>query len=240
MAIRDRQDAYGMHVVASKNRIGFCVTTLLSWIASSDGEISPEERRGIEAIAEASKHSDELSNAIEFGCNQNSRALQLACEILQLSDADVKKLFLEMCVGIALEDGYLKLPEMHILVFLSDVIGVGVRGLEEVFAEITGDSFPAIGDPSSIGWWQSRERRHGSNAENHNHATEHVDPDRLRLLGILGLDEFASLDDIRTAYRRMVKVHHPDRYVTLGPEAVAAATQTFRRIQAAYERLVNT
>ncbi len=52
---------------------------------------------------------------------------------------------------------------------------------------------------------------------------------------MLGLEEGATEDDIRAAYRRLSLVHHPDRY---GADAVRAATDTFRRIQAAFDLLM--
>jgi curved DNA-binding protein CbpA len=40
------------------------------------------------------------------------------------------------------------------------------------------------------------------------------------------------------AFRRLAKVHHPDRFASAGPEAVKTAELQFKRIRAAYERLV--
>jgi DnaJ like chaperone protein len=64
-----------------------------------------------------------------------------------------------------------------------------------------------------------------------------TDSRRVHALATLGLEEGASSEEIVRAYRRLVKVHHPDRFESLGAEAVRAATQTFQRIQAAYEFL---
>src|SRR5256885_66884 len=60
---------------------------------------------------------------------------------------------------------------------------------------------------------------------------------RARALAILGLSEGASADDMRSAYRRLAKVRHPDRFAQLGPSAVAAATESFKVLQGAYELL---
>jgi len=54
---------------------------------------------------------------------------------------------------------------------------------------------------------------------------------------VLGLDEEATEDDVRAAYRRLSQVHHPDKFQAIGPDAVRAATETFKRIQAAFELL---
>ena len=56
---------------------------------------------------------------------------------------------------------------------------------------------------------------------------------KIKALYILGLEESASAQEIKLAYRRISQIHHPDKYSALGPEEVAAATETFKRINAA-------
>lgn len=54
-------------------------------------------------------------------------------------------------------------------------------------------------------------------------------------LKVLGLDEDASLDEIKAAYRKLVAKSHPDKF----PEDERkAATKKFLKIQAAYDFLV--
>lgn len=57
---------------------------------------------------------------------------------------------------------------------------------------------------------------------------------------ILGLREGASLDEIRSAYRKLVRDHHPDRLIAQGlpPECIALATARVARINAAHDKLV--
>ncbi len=64
-------------------------------------------------------------------------------------------------------------------------------------------------------------------------------PARVRALAMLGLDEAATPEQIRTAFRRMSQIHHPDRFAALGNQAVHAATESFRRIREAYEYLTS-
>jgi DnaJ like chaperone protein len=57
---------------------------------------------------------------------------------------------------------------------------------------------------------------------------------------VLGLAPDASLDEVRAAYRRLIRAHHPDLLVARGMPAdrVALATQRVARINAARDRLL--
>lgn len=54
---------------------------------------------------------------------------------------------------------------------------------------------------------------------------------------ILEIDQKASIQDIKKAYRRMAKKYHPDKVQHLGPEHQRGAEEKFRKVQEAYEQL---
>ena len=230
---------FAANLLKSENQMGFCVVTLLAWLASSDGEVSSGEEERLREIASSGNNGAELKLVVVSAERGEIRTLQLACEVVQELDVERKRLFLQLAVGISLEDGYLKTPEIHVLHFLADLMGLGTDGLNTIFEELTGHPFPAPGDPSSKSWWQEREsdsKSEGSRKREGGNKSE-TKPDRIKALATLGLEEDATADEIKSAYLRLAKVHHPDRFASLGPEAVEAATATFRRIQAAYEFL---
>lgn len=68
-------------------------------------------------------------------------------------------------------------------------------------------------------------------------AGEGVSPQRLKDLGFLGLDEGATQKAIEEAFRRLARIHHPDRYFGQAEEAIEAARKSFLLLRAAYERL---
>jgi DnaJ like chaperone protein len=54
---------------------------------------------------------------------------------------------------------------------------------------------------------------------------------------VLGIDESASNDEIKKAYRKMAVKHHPDKFNQLGEEQQKAAKNKFQKIQEAYEHI---
>lgn len=57
-------------------------------------------------------------------------------------------------------------------------------------------------------------------------------------MALLGLDEGAPKEEIRRAFLRISKVHHPDHYAAHGAEAAHEAELVFRRIKEAYDFLM--
>lgn len=80
--------------------------------------------------------------------------------------------------------------------------------------------------------------RRGADAQPRGEAR--ADPEtavRARALAALGLGPRATPIEVKAAWRRLRREHHPDRHVGAGPEAEAAATRRFQDVQAAYELL---
>lgn len=229
-------------IIGSKNEVGTAVLLVLSWIAASDGSIDTKEARQLSEISAASKHGHDIKPLVRLAKVRDSRSLQLACEIIARNFKGGKApLFLEMAIGIAIADGYLLPAENYILRFLADLLGVNSRQLNSLFLEITAQGIPAPSDVGSAHYWRSRE-----NSQSHSHqesggrGKKQNSPrgEEARAYAVLGLDYGSTKDEIRKAYRRLAQVHHPDRFSSLGDEAVAAATVTFQRINEAYEYLV--
>lgn len=54
---------------------------------------------------------------------------------------------------------------------------------------------------------------------------------------ILEVDERATDDEVKKAYRQMAQKYHPDKVAQEGPEVQKAATEKFKKLQEAYENI---
>ena len=221
-------------VIRSKNQFGEAVLLVLAWIAASDGDIDDKELQELSAVAAASNHSHDINLLLRTVRNRDLKAIQLACEIIAASirhDREKSILFLAWAIGMAISDGYLLPSENHVLQFLSDLLGVSSIGLNAVFQEVTGRTIPEPSDVSSAHHWRDRES--GEKRSGQQPSSKMV-----KMYSILGLEPSANKEEIRTAYRRMAHTQHPDRFVPLGKEAVAAAEAKFKKINEAYKYLM--
>ena len=64
--------------------------------------------------------------------------------------------------------------------------------------------------------------------------------DREFFYTVLGLEITASIEEVKTAYRKLVKLTHPDRFANETPEVQKQMSEKFRKVQEAYESIVNS
>jgi DnaJ-domain-containing protein 1 len=168
-----------------------------------------------------------------------------------------KETFLRLLVQIAAADGRISQGERHALIFVAELLDRADLA-ERLFRDETGLDLYDLADLSDPNYWRELEEasaRSGAQSDADDEEDEdeeedagpaggrggggsNADPARVEALATLGLVGSPSADEIKTAYRRLAKLHHPDRYAELGADAVAHATRTFQRIQGAYALLV--
>jgi DnaJ like chaperone protein len=54
---------------------------------------------------------------------------------------------------------------------------------------------------------------------------------------VLGIEQDAGVEEIKSAYRQLTMANHPDKVANLGPEFVKVAEEKFKAIQEAYEEI---
>ncbi len=233
-------------IMNRKNELDTSVLLILVWIAASDGTIHESEMKKISDVSSNAKYGYDIQPLIALVKNRNYEAIQLACEIVQSHFRGEKgRLFLELAIGMTIADSYLLPTENHILRFLADLLGVTENDLNDLFVSITGKKMPEPSDPSKANYWQSRGPR-GQSGKTNSSAGSSQDSGPSpsgnqkaeSAYATLRLEFGASKEEIKSAYRRLAKVHHPDKFSSLGKETVSAATRTFQRIKDAYEYLI--
>jgi uncharacterized tellurite resistance protein B-like protein len=249
-------------IANSEQRIVDCVKVAAVWIAHVDHDFSDAERKAILVRlpdVPGGVPLDRITACIE-SCARAERYNELVPVFAQiqhaLADAS-KEPFLRLVVDIVAADGRVSVGERHALMFLADLVGLA-QVLPHLFTDTTGMVFSRPADLSDLGYWEqveasARARREQEDSQRQDHqshqksGSEHAgtqgargsesDPARIEALATLGLVGAPSADEVRQAYRRLARVHHPDRYEGLGEEAIEHATRAFQRIQVAFDLL---
>lgn len=233
----------------AQQRGTLCVMALLSWVAACDGIVAEGEQELLARVFDAADEPADLRMMLQIAKRADLDDLELACRHVQRKLGRARKrLLLELAIAIAFQDAALSTSENHLLQFLADLLGVRPRSFLKLYQSLTGQTFPVPGDLSSAAWWEQRDAGHAPVVEwqlpeetkaipDITTASAPPPPSRTEALRLLGLSEGATLDAIHAAYRRAAKRRHPDRFVNLGPAAVAVATEAFQRVSQAHEML---
>ena len=253
-------------VRAAEHGQNVCVLAILTWIASCDGSIADDELELLRGVAAGVTGGETLPAVIDVARLGRADDLEFACRYVRnKTDRSDKLLLARLLVTMAAQDGHITVAENHVLRFMADLLGVSPRRLAKLFEELTHRPFPEVGDVSSVEWWLKREAGEqaaaprvgwgldgnatpgggGNSARSSMSSTAGTIPSTEKrgpmtyekALILFGLTAGASADEVHSAYRRLAKARHPDRFAALGPAAQATATAAFRRVQEAYELL---
>lgn len=221
---------------------------LLGWIASPGGGPTTPQVREIEKHV-SGIHYENIDALIRQGASGYSHPVELACDILRYeSDNAQCKRILRACVKVAAARGGFGQSEIRMIEFVTDLLACSLNDITDICFSEYGSLRPRGEDLSTASYWSmrtnqsdQRQQRHESNGQSQGGSKDQgqqTDDNLLIYYGLLGLKPGASQEDIRLAYRRMAKVHHPDRFEGQGPEAQRASKEHFQKVQDAYERLM--
>lgn len=240
----------------TRNRANLCTLTLLAWLSAVDGRIAEPEERFLRRIASAKTgEPTPVDIVLELAQEATVDDLELVCRyVLSHFSKEQKQRLAELAITLTAQDGHITVGENYVLQFLADLLNIKPRAFAKMFEQITHRPYPEPGDPSSLDWWQ---RRHAGQQAR---PAENLGPDersststassttsepmesadamtRGKALRTLNLNGDPTADELRAAFRKLAKTRHPDRFVKLGPAAVAAATESFQKLEAAYDYL---
>lgn len=127
---------------------------------------------------------------------------------------------------------------LYFLVGLSFVDGQMVQGEYSILKEITPLLHLSLKDLDAIvnmyNFEEEKKRAQYSQSTTSSYSSSHKKDMALK---ILGLNLNASSEELKSAYRKLVKIHHPDRFSNESKEQQVLAHEKFIKIQEAYEYL---
>ena len=227
--------------VDAQQQVGICFLLTLTWIACSDGDFDAEERRFIQVCGEQNG-VNRFSNEIESICNnQDTLSLLIAMELLRdRLTQEGKRQFLKVACFLVVADGRVAFAENHYLRLIGDLFNFSFQQLDSMFREVTGRPFPPPQRLHSADWWQKLEEqrtRRTTDRASDSYRQPQGDMSWSEALAILGFDIEPSPEELKEAYRKLAMANHPDKFQQAGAEAMAAASERFKKINAAYDYL---
>ncbi|MFN5377890.1 MAG: DnaJ domain-containing protein [Ignavibacteria bacterium] len=208
------------------------LSTIVLWsVLSFDGPVSGDEKAFLINFCE--------SWEVEFGVLKpilSERPDSVLTSSLQLANVNLigkgKIALLEIAILGCLADSKINYGELLLLHLVADALFIESSVFVDIYKTLVGNEPPNLGDPSSVSYYQRSNSSKGStsaNQRNNQSDTFHFN--------ILGLEPDASLDAIRSAYRRLALLKHPDRAPNADSTTRQRMHEEFLEIKASYEFL---
>lgn len=196
---------------------------IMGRIAKADGRVSEEEIRAARRIMQTMQLTPEqVTTAIAHFTVGKSEDYPVAERLDELTKRfagrkDLARAFVEIQMQAAIVGGELDRTKRRLLWRVASSLGVGRVELAQIEALTRAQRLRS----------RSRERE------------EETGPGLGAAYRVLGVSEAASDREVKTAYRRLMNQHHPDKLVARGlPESmVMLAEQKTLEIRAAYEQI---
>jgi DnaJ like chaperone protein len=189
-------------------------------VAKIDGRVSEDEIRVARLIMQSMKLSPEQTRGA-IGCFTRGKgadyplAERLAALAQQIGDrTDLARAFVQLQVQAAVGAGVLEGDKRALLVRVATTLGVSRAELAQIEALVRAFARQGASGPTPKETLEEAYR-------------------------VLGVAPAASDNEVKTAYRRLMSQHHPDKLVARGlPESMRGiAEQKTQDVRAAYERI---
>ncbi len=195
-------------------------------LAKADGRVSEEEIQAARTYMHAIRLGPEaVRAAIELFSSGKNPAFPIDRQITELAQVcqgrpALVRNFLEVLMGFALSKGNISAVERELLWRMASGLGVGRVEMAQFEAVLRAQYNFRSG--------ARQQQPEFSSAEELKQAYK-----------ALGIDSDASDKQVKTAYRRLINQHHPDKLVAKGlPESMKeAAEERTREIRSAYETI---
>lgn len=209
------------HGAVSRQRVFFETTFLvMGHLAKVDGRVSEVE---IQAAREVMQRMRLRPREVQFAIglfNQGKQAdfaVEAAVDRLRRACAvqpELLRTFLEIQMDLALAKGHISVPEHELLWRVAGRLGVGRIELAQLEAVLRARRFFGTARPAAP-----------------------ADDGLAQAYRVLGVAADATDQEVKTAYRRLINLHHPDKQLARGlPDSMLElAKERTREVRAAYE-----
>ena len=214
--------------------------SILGHIAKADGRVTKEEIAYAESVMQQMDlDSDQRKTAIWL-FREGKKPDFKPDEIIEQfrkqlgRRRNLMRLFMEIQIQAAYEDGILHKSEEQILLSISRALGISEREFRTIEFMIQ-----AAGHFNG----QDSSYRHSSRRGSRQQAGRRSSRSELEdAYKVLGVDSSASDNEVKKAYRRLLSQHHPDKLVSRGlpEEMMKIAAEKTHQIKQAYEVIRKT
>lgn len=211
-------------------RDGTLTLLLAAAVIKADGRIYQKERDLVRKKFEndfgkitAAAYMQKLE-----ACLRKKVQINAVCHHVNQQFTESEKIqILHFLVGIAVSNGILVRAERELLQKIAVLIEIPTNTFKAVLAMFTFQSQHSHNEKKS----HKKEQKQDENTRSNVPKTGPLE----RSYQILELSSKASDEEIKKAYRRLAKIHHPDRVIHLGESFQKTAKEKFQKLQEAYD-----
>lgn len=200
------------------------VLILAVYVMKSDQKIQKNEVRFIQGFLAREYEPDEVQgflrklNYIKDKTYNINKVLQFVREHENMS---TRIQILHLLVRIAVIDQYVTNNEFKALITMTKGLGLSATQLNSMLA-----MYSYVTENQH----QQRQQQSQSTYRSTSSKSEQA-------YAILEIEKTATADEIKKSYRKLVKIHHPDKVAHLGESEMKSAKVKFQKIQESYEYL---
>lgn len=224
------------------------VFSFLGYVAHCDGPINRNEIDRLKAHMKKMKLSeDEQRKALHLfksGTASEFNASQALQEFRASTTPKLIQILLVHLLNMARADGYLMEKELHALQWIAREAGyksivfnhlLKIIYEQDQLALSRNPPQPAPADTYNSPLKQQKKEQAKTNPNSHRPTNNH-NQDLQKAYKILGVSAELTEDEIRRSYKKLVSQLHPDKLMSQGlsQDQLHAATEQFKRVQAAY------
>ncbi len=203
--------------------------SMMGHLAKADGRVSDAEIAAARHVMRHMQLNEEQKLAAMRLFNEGKRDAFPADEVLQqlhrecVHRRNLIQMFLEIQIATVLADQHVHPQERSKLHYIGNFLGFAPTDIDHLIEMVQAQEYYA-------GAGQGSHRASGAQAR-----------DQLaQAYTLLGIEAQATDKEVKTAYRRLMNQHHPDKLVSKGlpEEMMKLATEKTQEIKAAYETIV--